>query len=83
VETVDRNDRRYVPFDAPAEDGVIIDDDVIGGIGIPWRHTRPPSNNPYHFSRFGGCRSGEIYGGHQINTVIRFRVHEVPMLNLA
>lgn len=46
VETVDRNDRRYVPFDAPAEDGVIIDDDVIGGIGIPWRHTRPPSNNP-------------------------------------
>ena len=43
AETVDHTDRRYAPFDAPAEDGAIIDDDVIGGIGIPWRHTRTPS----------------------------------------
>jgi hypothetical protein len=43
AETVDRTDRRYAPFDAPAEDGAIIDDDVIGGIGIPWRHMRTPS----------------------------------------
>jgi hypothetical protein len=83
AETVDRNDRGYAPFDAPAEDGAIIDDDMIGSIGISWRHTRTPCYNPHHCSCFGGCRSGEIYVGHQTNPVIRFRVHEATMPNPA
>lgn len=83
AEAVHRNDRCYPPFNAPAEDGAVIYNYVIGGICIPWRHTRTPCYNPHLGSRVGGCRSGEIDVGHQTNPVIRFRVHEATMPNPA
>lgn len=83
AETVHRNYRGHPPFNAPAEDGAVIYNYVIGGIGIPWRHTGTPCYNPHHVSCIGGCRSGEIYVGHQTNPVICFRVHEATMPNPA
>lgn len=81
AEAVYRDDRPDPSFDVPAEDGTVIDNYLIGGIGIPWRHTRAPCYNPHRGSRLGGCRSGEIDVGHQTNPVIRFRVHEANMAN--
>ena len=81
AETSDGNDRRYPPLNTPVENDAMVDDDVIGGIGIPWRHKRTPCYNPHGCFPVGGCRFGEIDDAHQTNPVMRFRVREASIAN--